>query len=950
MPDDRAPLLDALGGDERRTPLRGRDDEMAALLASVESLAEGRGGIVLISGEPGAGKTALIDEIAAAADSRQIRVFRGAGDEAGQSIPLAPLLGALVLTDDPPVDATALRELSRHPDQRFWLLRELQEDLERAALEGPLAIMIDDIQWADAASVIALANLPPRLASHRILWVLAVRSDEIARELGATLRRLRENGARTIELAGLGTEAVEEVAADQLGAAPADDLLAVLGRVHGHPFLLVELLRGLVDDGLVDIDGGVARLAGDGIPRRFLDSVAGNLDRLTPRARDAVEMACVLGRRFSVEELADMVGRSPADLTRVLGEARAAGLLIEDGTRLEFRHDLVREAVAALMPAVLRGSLRRRAVDVMVEHGAPAADVATLVLEAARPGEGSSIELLRRAAGEVGRVSPAVAVPLSRRALELTPPDDPERGRRVVETLNFLVHAGQAASADELIEASYGDLVDPFAEAEARLNIGLMMMQYEPQTSVQQCQRALELDGLPGGLRVQLLSLMSRSYELDGDIEGAVEPATRAATEAADSGTPIDQAMSLVPRALISFARGEWREALSFVEEAARLQAESTEPASRLWMSNAWRSLLLVSCCDPEAAMSVIEVGTREAQEEGIEANLRIWSMLRCRALFDRGLLADARAEADVILEMSDEYGGGDSGYLNDVATYVLGAIALQTGDTEELVAARKGAARLESRTSPLARRLGVWLGARLDAAGEDTPGLFRELDPARLDPLATGYVQGSSPLTHEDAVMLVAMLIDSGRQGDAAEVAGRLEAKAAAHPDFPYLRAAAQRARALVDGDADLAGRALALQRDDPRPLARAAAQVDAARLMSEERSVEAVKLLDEALDLYRGAGADRQCARVRRLLRERGVRRPTAGSRSSSEWPELTKSELAVVRLVATGATNREAADRLFVSPYTINSHLRHIFVKLDIRSRVELTRLATERGLVG
>jgi DNA-binding CsgD family transcriptional regulator len=543
-----------------------------------------------------------------------------------------------------------------------------------------------------------------------------------------------------------------------------------------------------------------------------------------------------------------------------------------------------------------------------------------------------------------------VAAPLSRRALELTPPGDAERGRRVVETLNFIVHAGQAAAADALIMASDEDLVDHVAEGQARLNIGLLMMQYEPSASVEQCRRALELEGLPTSLRVQLLSLMSRSHELDGDIDGAVDPAARAAAEAADTGVAIDQVMSLVPRALISFAHGDWRDALGYVEEAAGLQAESTEPASRLWLSNAWRSLLLISCCDPDAAMPVIEAGIRDAQEEGIEANIRIWSMLRCRALLDLGLLADARAEAEVILEMSDEYGGGDTGYLNDVATYVLGTIALHTGDGEALVTARAGSARLEARTSPLGRRLGAWLGARLDAAGEDTPGLFRELDPARLDPLADGYVQGSSPRTHEDAVELVGMLAEAGRHEDAAAVVARLDAKAGAHPDFPFLRAAALRARALLESDADLAARALGLQAGDPRPLVRAAALVDAARLLDPTRSAEALPLLDEALDLYRTAAAERDCARVRRLLRERGARRPATGSRASSEWPELTKSELAVVRLVAAGATNREVADRLFVSPYTVNSHLRHIFAKLDIRSRVELARMATERGLVG
>jgi DNA-binding CsgD family transcriptional regulator len=80
------------------------------------------------------------------------------------------------------------------------------------------------------------------------------------------------------------------------------------------------------------------------------------------------------------------------------------------------------------------------------------------------------------------------------------------------------------------------------------------------------------------------------------------------------------------------------------------------------------------------------------------------------------------------------------------------------------------------------------------------------------------------------------------------------------------------------------------------------------------------------------------------------RGARRPSGRPRSSSDWPELTESELAVVRLVAQGATNREVAERIYISPHTVNSHLRHVFTKLGIRSRVELARMTAERGTPG
>jgi DNA-binding CsgD family transcriptional regulator len=123
-----------------------------------------------------------------------------------------------------------------------------------------------------------------------------------------------------------------------------------------------------------------------------------------------------------------------------------------------------------------------------------------------------------------------------------------------------------------------------------------------------------------------------------------------------------------------------------------------------------------------------------------------------------------------------------------------------------------------------------------------------------------------------------------------------------------------------------------------------------DAAELLPPERTAESVPLLEQALAAYTAVGAERHAARVRSLLRARGLRPVTSGPRSSREWPELTESEFAVASLVARGATNREVAERLYLSPYTVGTHLRHVFAKLGIRSRVELARLAAERRSPG
>ena len=855
-------------------------------------------------------------------------------------MPLGAILDALVSTDDPPVAPARLHELSQSPDQRFWLLRELQESLEQAAHRAPLLVVVDDLQWADAATASALVTLSRRLATHRISWLLALRRGELADAAQDAVDRLEAAGASEIRLGPLDETAVAQVARDMLGGEPDEALREVLSRADGQPFLLTELLRGLRTENLVTVDGHTAKLAAGArlprLPRRLVDSVAGELARLTGPARDAVEMASVLGHSFSLDELAGLLGQPPLDLRSEIREAIAAGLLTEEGDRLGFRHDLVREAVDASLPKAVRRSMRRTAVEVMLQHGASAADVAQLVMDIAEPGDVASASLLRRAAAQIGQTSPAVAAPLSRRALDLMPHGGPGRGEAVVAAIDLLVQAGRAAEAARLLTASESDLADPVAEAQARLGIGMLMAQYAPAAVAEQCRAALRLPDVPPALRVQLLSLLACGLDISGEADAAAGPVADAIAEATASGDPAAEIVTFVPRALLAFARGDWRGAIGLAGEAARRQHEAKE--LRMWLPETWKSLLLISELRLEEAHAIIEAGTREA--ENISRNIRVWSMLRCRARLAAGQLADARAEAEAILDMSDEMGDGSFGYLNHIASYVLGDIALRTGDPIALQTARRDAAGLYGTGNGCAptERLGAWLTVRLDGG---------PIGPDLLDVLAPGYVHACSPVGHGDAVELVRLLLAAGQRPDAASVTARLENGADANPSFPGLRAAALHARALLDNDPERALAAVQAYRGDPRSLVRAAAFEDAGRMLPERAKDEAVGYLDEALRLQSAAGAERDAARVRRLLRDCGAQR--AGGRpdpAAAHWPELTASELAVVRLVIRGATDREVAQRLYISAHTVNSHLRHVFAKLGIRSRVELARRAGER----
>jgi DNA-binding CsgD family transcriptional regulator len=587
---------------------------------------------------------------------------------------------------------------------------------------------------------------------------------------------------------------------------------------------------------------------------------------------------------------------------------------------------------------------------VKVRYGAPAADVAELVMEAARPGDQDAIRLLRQAAADSGRVSPAVASMLSGHALILTASGDPGRGPLVAETIGYLVNAGHAAEALRLITDDAGDLIDPAAEAEARLALAILSLQYAPADVTEQCRLALRRADLSAALRVQLLSVLSLGLDLGGEVAAAEAAVSEAEALAPASGDGTVELATLLPRSVHMLARGDWQAAVQLISDAVARQPAQPLTAVRVWPPAAWQALILVAVARLDEALALVDAGLRAAQRDGRPATLRIWSMVRCRALLSAGRLADAAAEAEATIEMGDDIGDGSYGYVNHMALYVLGQVAVHTGDTAGLAQARRSAIRLRAADRCLStQRLGAWLLATV-AGAEGDPRRAAQAGVQALDPLARGPLPGSSPRTYADSADLTRILVQAGRPDEAAGVVGRLEDFAARHPGFPFLNSAAAHARAILDGDPDAALRAVELSRGDPRPLVRAAVCADAGELLAQARTAEAVPLLETALAAYTAAGAGRDAARVRSLLRARGLRPASGGPRSSRAWPDLTESEFAVASLVAQGATNRETAERLFLSPYTVNSHLRHVFAKLGIRSRVELARLFAERGSTG
>src|SRR4051812_8413425 len=357
------------------SPLRGRDAELELVGELVAGLAAGAGGALVVEGPEGIGRTRLLAEAATIAARNGVRVATGATSPATAPVPLGPLLAALFEGDAPLFGRDVLHALSRRPDRRYWLVQELRGLLDAAARDAPLLVVLDDLHRADAETLAALRTIVAGLAGAPVAWMLAARDGEAPPELHAAVDQLLGDGGRHVALRPLSPVAVAQVVDDALGGAPAGPLLALAAKADGNPALLVALLRGLREDGLVRHAAGRVELTAERLPARLGDASRRRLGRLDAATAELLRVASVLGR-FSIGHLAAMLDVTPAALLVPLDEALGADVLADDGRQLAFRHELLREALIATLPSSMRRGLHRQAADVLLAAGADPLTVA----------------------------------------------------------------------------------------------------------------------------------------------------------------------------------------------------------------------------------------------------------------------------------------------------------------------------------------------------------------------------------------------------------------------------------------------------------------------------------------------------------------------------------------------------------------------------------------------
>ncbi len=498
----------------------GRDAELALLRGELEGLSDGAETVVVIEGAAGMGKSRLLAEVSAIARSVGIRVGSSAADPGETVVELAALLAALFDGPGALLDAGGLTPLHAQPEQRFWLLRDLQQLLERAALDSPLLIAIDDAHWADSGTVAAIRTLPTRLMGLPIAWVIALRPPREATLLVRALEQLTREGARTITLGPLDDHAVMQLATSMLAAHVDDSILRQLAEADGSPFLVVETLLGLQEEERICVVDGRAELIDGPLPRRVHEKMRGRLGRLSDAASDAVTVAASLGRTFTFDELARTLGAPASDLLAPVGELLEANLLVERDEKLAFWHDITREAVRSSVPVTARRALDRQAAGVLLDAGALPVEVAVQLAASAQPGDEVAIATLLDAAETLVTTDPDTAAEFGERALELAPNHDPQRGEIVGTTAIALHIAGNSDQAIAFADRALRETLPSLQEAEVRLSIAGMFA-ISPEIRIGAGRLALNLPDLPESVRARHLACLFHNLVTAGRVDEA---------------------------------------------------------------------------------------------------------------------------------------------------------------------------------------------------------------------------------------------------------------------------------------------------------------------------------------------------------------------------------------------------------------------------------------------
>jgi ATP/maltotriose-dependent transcriptional regulator MalT len=916
------------------SPLVGRDREAAYLRGLLSDTAAGSGGCAVVTGPAGIGKTRLLAEAERQARLLGLAVGSGRATELDRAAPLATLMSALLNVEPQPVDLSALKD---HQGDRLWYVERVGDVLEEYVSRRPLLIVVDDLHWIDELSALALRILVPRLASSPLRWLLARRPAAPHRSPDHAVDWLLDEGARHIELAGLDEDSVQSLCANVLGARVDATVLALAARGRGNPFLLEQYLGALRATGQILVSDGVASVIGDDLPSSFLSAVDQRLRGLSTGARRLLQAGSIFGRPFTVHEAARLLDLRLAELIPAAEEAVSVGVLVEQGSALVFLHDLMRQAIYNHMSGPVRAAMHREVADLLRAAGRPAAEIAEHLMLVGSVGDRAAAAVLRGAAAEVAGRAPGAAADMALRALAMMDAQDEERPRVSAETVGLLASSGRLVEARELGEAVLSGGADALTEATLLLGLAEALKHAgQNRTAVEYAQRALARPSLPPAVRASLSAIEAHALLYLDDMPGADRAGAEADRLGLETGEHAAAAFGSTARSVVARADGRLGDALAHAEHAVTVADRAGGAAlhrhPRIWLGGALAALDRLD--DAERAYTA---GRQEAERLGTAWSQPLWHFYNASLSSARGRLDEAVAEAEAGVQIAEQLTA------LQLCVPLLGLLTRLAVARDQPALAREHLQRMQ--------RL---LAQGITAAPEDVTWSIATFHFADQQPAAAMSALAETFASLPDRLLLLSN--DPGAAPELVRIAlearapvmARAVAAAAAriagrNPAVVSLAAAAAQAEGLTRRDRAALNRAVELFRDSPRPLARVSAMEDAAVAEQEagNRS-RAIVLLQEAVDEAATCGAQRAVARMRKRLRGLGVRVSTpviSGPGQEVALPGLTATELAIANLVAQGLTNKQIAEKLNRSHHTVDSHLRSIFAKLNVNSRVGL-----------
>lgn len=898
----------------------------------MESALTGDGSITLFTGEPGIGKTRLLQHAVQVADARGWSTMVVAPDIDSALSPLGALIGAATRTQPPLLTSDDIAPIMQSVAPKYWLTRVIADGLEHAAGRSGVLVVVDDLHWLDAGSLGAIMALIHDLQGISVTWVLATRTGVYSAAHQRFVAKIGEIGA-VLDLPPLDSSAVDEMARDALGSAPGPRVLEAISRAAGFPLLVLELLWALAEDGLLRSTQGMVDID-DPTTVRFGDSARDRLSQVSPEALRIAQVGSLYGRDFPLSGVLDILGRSAAAAAPAVQELLDLGFIIDTGRSLAFRHDSVQVAAGESLSPTLRRAMTREVIHRRLRSGEGVSTLASSIASVAEAGDDESIELLFTAASQLSATDMHGAAGLVVIGAQLAA-GNAAHADRVASALPLVLASGRVEEAME-ISRSLRPLLSADARARVSLALARQLTEADFDGAIRETSAALAIPGISDKTRVEILAVRALNFANKAEEAELRRSLELARSVADDDRDEVALATIDATESVLTFYQWHFAEAETLQRRALERVAR-TGAHTGLWLPEGlWMAFMRNSTGHCEEALRMTDDGIQSARAAKNVIAEAYWMMVRSRTLYHLGRLDDARTQAETVLELGEHLGLGD--FMNATAGIVLHRISLRTGDIA-----------LRDKVRPLVQSLadgvgliktGSWSLA-MEALERGRPAEAYERSRLAIASLRDAAPSMTTPADFSDDFVLAYICQLAGDLEAVDAVVDVAQSRADLNPDNVFVSAVALAARGIRDRSAvDLLAAAEQL-RTGCRPLV-AGTLFEAVGIYADDNAM-AADALKTAMLLYDQCGATRDVTRVLQMLRSRGVHHRQVGP---SDANGLSPREGQVAGFISAGLTTQEIADELLVSPHTVVTYIRHIYAKWGVNSRREVA----ERYLEG